>query len=85
MKNSNNVPHPGDFPLGSPESRAAARLRLEQMQDNRRNIEIISHIPRPGQDNTQPHASPWRQMQDGLFRILYVPSAVPDVAKLRTT
>jgi hypothetical protein len=44
------APHPEDFPLGSPESRAAART-LAQAQESEaspsadRTIRILSHIP----------------------------------------
>jgi hypothetical protein len=38
---------PGDFAIGSLESRVLARMRAEHIRDSRKRIEIISNIPRP--------------------------------------
>ena len=74
-----NTIKPGNFPIGSPQSRAAARLRLEHMNDDRERIQLISFVPRPNQDNTRPHATPWHECDDGrLFRVLYVPHGMED-------
>jgi len=65
---------PGDFPIGSLESRAAARALLEG--NTRQRLEFIHYVPiRPIQDMTKPHATPWVVTQDGeLFRLVYVPA-----------
>jgi hypothetical protein len=57
LKHTNGV-RPGEFPLGSPESRAAARMLLKNQRDSRRRIEIVSNIARPDVDNAKPHMSP---------------------------
>jgi hypothetical protein len=71
---------PADFPLGSPESRAAARMQAQREQNSLKRIEIIWNVPRPqrelspGTDNYMPHASPWQRTTDGgLMRIVYCP------------
>ena len=68
------------FPIGSPESRALARMRAKHIRDTRKRIEIISNIPRPqyslppGANNSVPYAGPWQETQDGtLLRIVYLP------------
>lgn len=76
---TDSTPRPGDFPPGSPESRAAARLRLEFMNDDRDRIKIVSHIPRPGVNITRPHATQWAQWDEGkLGRVLYVPHGMEE-------
>ena len=80
---TDSTPKPGNFPIGSPESRAAARLTLEYASDNRERFEFVSHIPRPNEDNTRPHATPWVDYGDGILRrILYVPPGM-DKAEAR--
>jgi hypothetical protein len=71
---------PEDFPIGSPRSRAAARMVAERTRGARELLEIISHVPRPlsalppGTNNSMPHAFPWQEMTDGgLMRIIYCP------------
>ena len=67
-------PRPGDFPLGSVESRAAARLALDQESGDRR-IVIVSHVPRPGLDPTKKHVGPWQACPDGRrLRVVYEPA-----------
>lgn len=64
---------PGDFPIGSPESRAAARAQLTHWRDSRERIEIISHIPR-GKDDSRIRFGAWQDCPDGkLLRLVYVP------------
>ncbi len=41
-----NTPKPGDFPVGSVESRAAMRLQLSNQEAEVR-VEFINYIPRP--------------------------------------
>lgn len=75
MKNGNRqVVKPGDYPLGSPESRAAARAQLAHRRDSRKRIEVISNICRPGEDNSRVRFGAWQDCPDGkLFRMVYVP------------
>jgi hypothetical protein len=69
-----DTPKPGDFPIGSVESRAAMRLRLNQ-GDESQVIEIVSLIPRPGRDNTRPRVT---REKGNCFRILYVPPGMAE-------
>jgi hypothetical protein len=72
---------PQDFPLGSPESRAAARARLDGRDRPLRRIEVLSHIPRPwlgpGPEPADwgevPEVCPWQIHGDVLFRVVYQP------------
>jgi hypothetical protein len=71
---------PGDFAIGSLESRALARMRAAHIRGGKRRIEIISNIPRPqhtvapGIDNSIPYAEPWQETQEGvLMRVIYRP------------
>jgi hypothetical protein len=73
-----NGTRPGDFPLGSPESRAAARMLLKNQRDGRQRIEIVSNIARPGVDNAKPCMSPWSDFGDILMRMVYVPDAMSE-------
>lgn len=80
MKQSNSepqdLPHPRDFQLGSPESRAAARLLLKQWDDNRKWLTFDYHDPKPGQDPSRINISPWSERSNGDFmRCVYVPRA----------
>jgi hypothetical protein len=70
---------PGFFPIGSPESRAAARLMLTNHINRRKRIQIISDICRSHQDNSVPHATPWAKTVDGgLMRLVYVPTGMSE-------
>jgi len=69
-----NGPSPWDFPLGSIESRAAARIRLIQLNDRRERIRIIRSVPWHGEDNSRLNFGQWQESQDGtLTQIVYVP------------
>ena len=79
---------PEEFPLGSPESRAAARMVAANRKDRRRRIEFVSsvRIPWHGGDSDpdpenlanwpegQPHFGPWRDFGETLFRDVYRPA-----------
>jgi hypothetical protein len=68
---------PGDFPLGSLESRAAARAMLEDAEGSRLRLTIVSYLQRPGRDNSQIHIGAWQACPDGLrMRMVYVPSGM---------
>jgi hypothetical protein len=75
----NNSLRPEDFPVGSPESRAAARAVVEASNRGVRRFQIVSHIPRPWRGegpepegwNKKPYVGP----DDGSpMRIVYIPS-----------
>lgn len=64
---------PGDFALGSSQSRAAARALLERRFAARKRLDIVSSIPRPGGDGGI-HIGTWQEGQDGvLFRFSSIP------------
>jgi hypothetical protein len=75
---------PGDFPIGSPESRAAARMLAANRQNTRERIEFVSHLhepwrgegPEPEGWNSELRIGPWQDCGDTLFRFVYVPSGM---------
>jgi hypothetical protein len=74
---------PDEFPLGSAQSRAAARGVLESRKIDAPRLEVINHIPRPNRDgqrdDTKPYAAPWQKIANGqLMRILYVPTGMTE-------
>jgi|HubBroStandDraft_6_1064221.scaffolds.fasta_scaffold50113_3 hypothetical protein len=73
---------PGDYALGSVESRAAARAAVEQRRasQKRREIIVISTVPRPNYENdpefnpTGPTLGDWHMGGDGVLeRICRIP------------
>lgn len=75
-KEPRNVPQPERFPLGSLESRAAARLLLTRWNDNRKWLTFIYSTPKLGQDPSRVSVGPWTRMPGGdLVRGAYIPSA----------
>jgi hypothetical protein len=66
-------PRPGDFPIGSALSRAAARMLLKNQRDTRRRIEIVTNVARPwngpGPAPENPGAS--YQVDDGRTAAMY--------------
>ena len=74
-----NTPKPGDFPIGSVESRAVMRFELSNQGGDSQGIEVVSRVPRPRQDNTRPHATAWASIEGGnRYRILYVPPGMAE-------
>ncbi len=66
-------PLPGDFPIGSVESRAAARAMLASGASGPPRFEIVHHVARPRRDARPGHAGPWQPCTDGrLMRLVYV-------------
>ncbi len=67
-------PNPGDFPLGSLQSRAAARSALERQKKTAKVIRFISQIHRP----------PWApietadQAQEGGIQFVFVEDMTPE-------
>ena len=67
-------PKPGEFPIGTIQSRAAARMLLDRARQGRERLVVRHSIPDPRHDNTKPHATPWGTLTDGrLMRWVYVP------------
>lgn len=67
---------PGDFALGSGQSRAAARDLLERRFAARKRIEIVSTIPRPGARG-EIRIGEWIEGHDGtLFRYSNIPAGM---------
>jgi len=77
-------PKPGDFPIGSALSRAAARMLLKNQRDTRKRIELVTNVlfARPNftetqeLDETKPHAFDWQDFGEVLFRFVYVPNGM---------
>jgi hypothetical protein len=69
-----NSLRPGDFPLGSTLSRAAARLLMKERRDTRKRVTLISNVCRSGGDENEPHVGPWRDFGDTLMRMIYLPN-----------
>jgi hypothetical protein len=64
---------PGDFALGSSQSRAAARAVLDRRNAARRRIDVVSSIPRPGAWG-EIRIGTWIEGEDGvLFRFSTIP------------
>ena len=78
------TPKPGDFPIGSVESRAAIRLQLSKQTDAVSCTEIVSRVSRPWRGdgpepedwNKVPRTSASQPWGEGLMRILYVPTGM---------
>jgi len=76
-----NTPRPGDFPIGSVESRAAMRFELSNQSNNRPCLLFVSYVPRawrgdrpePKYWNKAPRINAPQPWGDGLMRMLYVP------------
>lgn len=65
---------PGDYPVSSPASRAAARLQLARWTSCRKRMRLVCNVPRPGLDNSRVRFGDWQKCQDGmLLQIAYVP------------
>jgi hypothetical protein len=81
-------PEPGDFELGSPASRAAARRLLEGRERATRRAIIFVPIPNPGWeaihgDRDIPEIGPWQELAQGaawdFWRIVYLPQGYPSL------
>jgi hypothetical protein len=67
---------PGDYAVGTPESRAAARAMLEAKRADRKRVDIVCSIPRPGAEDAI-HIGKWIENPDGsLFRFSNVPAGM---------
>jgi hypothetical protein len=66
----------GDYALGSPQSRAAARALLERKFAAQKRLEIICSIPRPGVAR-EINIGRWIEGSDGtLFRTSNIPAGM---------
>jgi hypothetical protein len=65
---------PGDFPLGSALSRAAARLLMKERRDTRKRVTLITNVRLWDGNENEPHVEPWRDSGDTLMRFVYQPS-----------
>ena len=67
---------PGDFALGSRQSRAAARAVLERRKTGQRRIDVFGSIPRP-YTNSEIRIGTWQEGEDGvLFRYSNIPAGM---------
>jgi hypothetical protein len=65
---------PEDFPIGSAESRAAARLKVARWFNGRKRLTLIMDIPRPRTDNPRVIFGDWTERPDGsLYRLVHAP------------
>jgi hypothetical protein len=73
---------PADFPVGSPESRAAARAAVEQRRasQKRRELVIVHSVPSPNRESDPdfdplgPIVHEWRMAEDGVLeRTCWIP------------
>jgi hypothetical protein len=73
---------PSDFLIGSPESRAVARMVVQRRAAQCKRLEMVTNVLFHDHDETEPdpskpHASPWQNTLDGgLMRMLYVPEGM---------
>ena len=85
--NSESLPRPEEFPVGSAESRAAARALLELHERGVRRITlIIDPAMRPRREGPPDEASvgPWFIGKDGnLFRTALIPKGMDEETKRR--
>lgn len=70
----NGLVTPEDFPIGSLESRAAARILLTRRVDSRKRTTVVVNVARGIQDPSRVRFGPWQEWQDGsLCRFAYAP------------
>ena len=70
---------PGNYPIGSAQSRAAARILAHQRQDLVERLDVIlsGKVCRVSGDSSQPRATAWMKCPDGkLMRGLIVPDGM---------
>lgn len=75
-KFTERLPHPAEFPVGSVESRAAARAQLAEIENRTRKRQIILDMPRRGgeEGGGGNGVGPWWPDSDGgLVRVIVAP------------
>lgn len=84
MTMNDSTPKPWQFPLASPESRAAARALLEAREKGVQRLQIVHSVPSPRQDNSHPRIGEWTPMLDGgLMRLVYIPPKTDEETRER--
>lgn len=81
MPGSTRMLRPGDFEIGSSQSRAAARAMLAQAEARRKRIQIVTNVslpwrgegPEPEGWGRVPRIGPWQDCGECLMRIVYRP------------
>jgi hypothetical protein len=63
---------PGDFPLGSPQSRAAVRIQLDRIRKAQSRENVVLHIPRPELDPMRYYFMDWAGNSKIGFRRLVI-------------
>jgi hypothetical protein len=70
------TPRPGDFPIGSPRSRVAVRMRLAKIRTAQPRLTFEMYVGRPNRDPMRYHFTDWAgDKKNGLMRIVFVPHA----------
>ena len=76
-------PKPGDFPIGSAFSRAAARMLLKNQRDTRKRIQLVTNVLFPNSftdkqelEPTKPHTDGWQDFGEVLMRVVYMPRSM---------
>jgi hypothetical protein len=73
----NDCESPGRFPLGSSQSRAAARSLVERRLAGLKKIDLVISIPRPGAEEGEIRIGEWIEGPDGtLFRTSSLPAGM---------
>lgn len=86
ISNSTSLPRPEEFPVGSAESRAAARALLERREKGVRRIQIIldmSHRPPRPNENPLGAVGPWDSWNGALYRTVLLPRGADEETKRR--
>jgi hypothetical protein len=86
VSNSTSLPRPDEFPIGSSESRAAARALLEWREKGVRRIQIIldmSHRPPRPMENPLGAVGPWELRDGTLWRTVFLPRGPDEETKRR--
>ena len=70
------TPGPGDFPLGSPQSRAAVRMRLAKIRTAQPRLTYVMYVGRPNRDPMRYHFTDWAgDPKNGFLRFVFAPHA----------
>lgn len=81
---SERSPRPEEFPLGSAESRAAARAMQELRERGIARLQIIFDIfDTPSHANLVPEVGPWYESNGTLTRILFIPPGTDEETQRR--
>ena len=89
MSRSNNkgMPHPTEFPIGSAESRAAARALLESQEEGVQRLTIVLDManrpPREGEANGGGVGSWQRGLDGNLWRTICIPRGADEETQRR--